>query len=135
SSGEQFSKQTLVRVIKDRTPTVDPNDVDGDGMITPIDVLILINHINSQGSGSDSQEGEPGLRIDIDGDGHVSPIDVLILINVINDQLENDAVIAPPSDREVTSLSGEGEGSSMAGLEFGFVDDIASDVRKGRRHL
>jgi hypothetical protein len=134
SSGEQFTKQTLVRVIKDRAPTIDPNDVDGDGFITPIDVLILINHINSQGSGSSSQEGEPGRRVDIDGDGHVSPIDVLILINVINNQLDNDAVVAPPGEREVTTLSGEGEGSSFSGVGFSFVDDIAPDVRAGRRN-
>ncbi len=40
TNGEQYSKQTLVRVIQERAPTVDPNDVDGDGFLTPIDVLI-----------------------------------------------------------------------------------------------
>jgi hypothetical protein len=134
ANGEQFSKQTLIRVIKDRSPTIDPNDVDGDGFITPIDVLILINHVNAQGSGTGPQEGEPGQRIDIDGDGYISPIDVLILINVINSQLENDAAITRPGDREATSLSGEGEGSLLAGVGFGFVDDFAWDVRTGRRN-
>jgi hypothetical protein len=133
AGGEHFSKQTLVRVIQDRTPAIDPHDVDGDGFITPIDVLILINQINSQGSGTNPLEGELGRRIDIDGDGHVSPIDVLILINVINRQLDTDAVVAPPGDREMVPLSGEGEAAPSDGAGFGFADDLEPRFGTRRR--
>lgn len=124
ASGEHFSKQTLVRVIQDRTPAVDPHDVDGDGFLTPIDVLILINHINGQGSGTSPHEGELGRRIDVDGDGQISPIDVLILINVINNQLDTDAVVAPPGDRDIVPLSGEGEWGPSEGVGLGFIDEL-----------
>ncbi|MCU0711972.1 MAG: dockerin type I domain-containing protein [Pirellula sp.] len=133
TTGEQYSKETLVRVIRDRSPTIDPNDVDGDGFLTPIDVLILINHINAQGSGASPQEGEPGMRIDIDGDGHVSPIDVLILINVINNQVYDDAVVVPPSGDDLGTPSGEGEGGSIGWVDFDFMDDITTEVRSSRR--
>lgn len=133
TNGEQYSKQTLVRVIQERAPTVDPNDVDGDGFLTPIDVLILINHINGQGSGASPQEGEPGMKVDVDGDGHVSPIDVLILINVINNQVYEDAVVIPPSGHDIDTPVGEGEGASANWVDFDFMDDLATQVRTGRR--
>lgn len=124
ASGEHFSKQTLVRVIQNRTPATNPHDVDGDGFLTPIDVLILINLINGQGSGTSPHEGEHGRRIDVDGDGQISPIDVLILINAINSQLDTDAVVAPPGDRDIVPLSGEGEGEPSEGVGLGFVDEL-----------
>jgi hypothetical protein len=124
ASGEHFSKQTLVRVVQDRTPAVNPHDVDGDGFLTPIDVLILINHINGQGSGTNPHEGEHGGRIDVDGDGQISPIDVLILINVINSQLDTDSVVAPPGDRDIVPLSGEGEGETREEVGLGFIDEL-----------
>jgi hypothetical protein len=46
----------------------DPHDINGDGRVTPLDALILINYIN------------------FDGDGGVAPLDVLVVINFINNQ-------------------------------------------------
>lgn len=129
-SGEQLTKGTLIRVIPDRTSPSSPYDVDGDGFITPIDVLILINHINTHGTGAIPEEGEGTRRIDVDGDGLISPIDVLILINIINSQSDGGPIAAPPGPPEAIPLSGEGERSET---EFGYLDDIAPDVRRARR--
>ena len=48
-----------------------PYDTNGDGRVTPLDALILINYINS------------------DGDGGVAPLDVLVVINFINIQQQD----------------------------------------------
>jgi hypothetical protein len=90
-SGEQLAKSARLHVTRDRTPhhnDVNPYDVDGDGKVTPLDPLIIINHINDHGVGPlDSfGEGEGNMPdLDVDGDGAVSPIDILILINELND--------------------------------------------------
>lgn len=65
-------------------------DVDGDGAVTPLDPLRVINFLNKYGvhqliDPSKNAEGEPGGDyIDVNGDGIVSPIDVLILVNHLN---------------------------------------------------
>ncbi len=62
-----------------------PGDVDGDGNVTPLDVLMIINHINQFGSmevPSDAHAGPP--YYDVIGDNQVTPQDVLWVINHIN---------------------------------------------------
>ncbi len=62
-----------------------PMDVDRDGQISPIDVLILINEINKGGSGR--MLGSPdsaSFYLDPDNDGFLAPLDVLVLINWLN---------------------------------------------------
>ena len=62
---------------------LDTYDVDGDGFISPLDVLVIINLLNSEnGGGFYSCTSAPFY--DVSGDGYVSPIDVLITINHIN---------------------------------------------------
>lgn len=69
---------------------VNPMDVNGDGVISPLDPLRIINHLNTAGvhrldAPARGAEGEPGGDfIDVNGDGFVSPIDVLIVINELN---------------------------------------------------
>ena len=63
-------------------------DVDRSGVVTPLDVLLLINAINANPGGnlpmprSGSTLGEPD--VDVDGDGRVTPLDVLAVINRLN---------------------------------------------------
>lgn len=62
-----------------------PMDVDRDGQISPIDVLILINEINKGGSGR--MLGSPdsaSFYLDPDNDGFLAPLDVLVLVNWLN---------------------------------------------------
>lgn len=71
---------------------VDPRDVNGDGKITPLDALLLINYINSFGSGPirgippKGGSGEREAWIDVNGDGIISPLDALIIVNWLNRQ-------------------------------------------------
>lgn len=54
-------------------------DVNGDGLISPADVLIVINCINAP------EPGPECAGIDVNGDGDLSAIDVLMIINWINE--------------------------------------------------
>ncbi len=56
-------------------------DTDRDNSVSPLDVLVLINRINSRsGSGSVPYV----LSSDVDRDGSISPLDVLAVINYLN---------------------------------------------------
>jgi hypothetical protein len=79
------------------------NDVNNDGFVSPIDVLIIINSLNSGAGGqlpSNGLEGsgEAGEKyyVDVNADGYLDPLDVLTVINFLNTN---------------SSMVGEGEGS------------------------
>ena len=68
-----------------------PLDVNADGFVSPIDVLGVVNALNSGGSGylggsrgGGEGEGAGHLYIDTSGDGVLSPIDALLVINHLN---------------------------------------------------
>ncbi|MEO8493545.1 MAG: dockerin type I domain-containing protein [Planctomycetota bacterium] len=64
-----------------------PNDVDGDGKVTPRDALLLLNELNKKGAhelGMPSLGNEPSPSFDVNGDGHLSPLDPLSTINCLN---------------------------------------------------
>ena len=63
------------------------HDVDNNQSVDPLDVLALINYINSFGSHvlpSDRPTNSPDGYLDVDGDQSISPLDVLRVINEIN---------------------------------------------------
>lgn len=57
-----------------------PHDVNDDGNISPIDVLVVVNRINGTASTSDTS----ATFGDVDDDSSVSPLDALAVINRIN---------------------------------------------------
>ncbi|MCU0709152.1 MAG: cadherin domain-containing protein [Pirellula sp.] len=68
-----------------------PFDVDRSGDINPLDVLAVINVLNSIGSARlpiprDSSSLN-SADVDVDGDGQISPLDVLAIINALNSPL------------------------------------------------
>ena len=93
-------------------------DVDDDGTVSPLDVLVLINLLNSQAP-SLPVDGLPGppAYVDVNADNRVDPLDVLDLINHMN------------------SLSnGEGEGDADRTIENIFAsDDWREELRKSNR--
>ena len=80
-------------------------DVDNDGHVSAIDVLILVNSLNSGNGGLLSGETGPGASgeggekyyVDVDADGMLSALDVLGVVNYLNTPIV---------------LSGEGEGEA-----------------------
>jgi hypothetical protein len=62
-------------------------DVNGDFSISPLDALVIINKLNSDGAGSLAGRGAPTDRssfVDVDGDNNLSPLDALSVINALN---------------------------------------------------
>ncbi len=62
-----------------------PLDVNNDQLISPIDVLLVINYLNTFGSGPlpSSRPLDTGF-LDTNGDEVASPLDVLLIINFLN---------------------------------------------------
>lgn len=90
-------------------------DVNADGFISPIDVLILVNLLNSRGS-SVPVAGLPGPPdyVDVDGDNFVTPLDVLAVVDKIN------------------SSSGSGEGEEIVGINAApALDSMVVEVGRG----
>ena len=79
----------------------EPTDTNSDGDTTPLDVLRVINHINSsslQPANVSSAEGESRTgqfsRLDVNRDGVVSAADALMVINAINAASKNSKLVA-----------------------------------------
>jgi uncharacterized delta-60 repeat protein len=93
-------------------------DVDGEGTVSPLDVLVLINLLNSQGP-SLQVDGLPGppAYVDVNADNRVDPLDVLDVINHINSR-----------------GNGEGEGIAVCTFDDVFAsDDWQEELRKSIR--
>ena len=104
------------------TNNASPLDVNNDGFISPIDVLAVINALNTGGARSlfeGAGEGESSDRfyIDTNGDGMLSPMDALNVINYLN---------ANSQGRQA-----EGEStlstSSLAASDAVYSDDLFDD--------
>jgi hypothetical protein len=91
-------------------------DVDGNGTVVPLDALLLINWINSNGSGVPLNlypDPAAPLFLDVSGDNYVAPLDVLLVINFLNQhpsgiaegEMSPDAVSSPA--RESLPASGQ----------------------------
>lgn len=115
------SPQTTVTITIGRAPPPayqNPSqrwDVNADGFISPIDVLILVNLLNSRGS-SIPVAGLPGPPdyVDVNGDNFVTPLDVLAVVDRIN------------------SSSGSGEGEQMVGISAApAFDSMVVEVGRG----
>ena len=66
-------------------PTVNPEDVDGNGSVTPLDALIVVNALNARNESPTSLSlAAEFASADVNGDGELSPIDALRVINLIN---------------------------------------------------
>ncbi len=62
-----------------------PEDIDGDGGISPMDVLFLVNEINRNGSRPLTEADLlEDMFLDPDGDRYLGPLDVLQVVNYIN---------------------------------------------------
>jgi len=94
-------------------------DTDYDGYVTPLDVLVLINAINSGTSGYGYGRVSAGNTVlenrflDVDNDRLLSPLDVLLVTNFLNQR-----------SISLRNRSGEGE-SGTHGLVWGSVNGVA----------
>jgi hypothetical protein len=83
------------------TNPLNPLDSSGDGFVTPLDALVVINFLNQSGAGADPLSLRLTKYLDTSGDGFISAIDALLVINRLN---------SPPS----AAPAGEGESAFIA---------------------
>jgi hypothetical protein len=60
-----------------------PLDTNRDGLVTPLDALLVINALNRI-SANVSQRDLAIAQMDVNGDGYLSPLDALLVINRLN---------------------------------------------------
>ena len=105
-------------------------DVNADGIVSPLDALLVINYLNSAArSISDGALRE--FYYDVSNDGLVSPLDSLLVINSLNQK--SSARIA--SQRSINSEA-EGESEGLADTTdqvFSSFDSFESDFQSKRR--
>ena len=91
---------------------LDRRDVNGDGQISPIDALLVINRLNRDRI-NDPQPSEG--RLNTNRDSSISPVDALLVINVLNQR---------------SSGGGEGEGSAARSMTSSttYNSSLPSDV-------
>jgi hypothetical protein len=123
-----------------------PSDVDGDGVTTPLDVLLLINHLNTLSQPTEVSRSTVAAFMDTDGDGTVSPLDALLVINRLNlpSRFSNfdisEVEIQEGSVDNVFKLLAEGEADlkilwtgADAELESSFHDLAFGSTKRRRR--
>ncbi len=86
-------------------------DVNEDGWVTPIDVLLVINHLN-QRDGVLSRSSDNQQRLDVNRDEFVTPLDALLVINYLNQ----------PPDGEGESET-QDPAQSLQGVELSMLQD------------
>ena len=79
---------------------VNPTDVNGDSIVSPLDALLIINQLNASGprelvsanSLAAGGEGEQTQKayLDVNNDGFLTPLDALGVINELNGEGEHD---------------------------------------------
>ncbi len=97
-------------------------DVNGDGAVSPMDALLIINHLNFVGSGNLPIPPTAGFfpppYLDVSGDNAVTPIDAIMVINYLNrDQSEPEGEFAPlvaDSTTVVDASAAEGEATPQS---------------------
>jgi hypothetical protein len=106
-----------------------PLDVNHDGLITPLDALIVINYLNAHGPGTLPVQSAGGMAappyFDGSGDWEITALDALLVINDLAAQGPR-AVPVPPGttceDLPVCQAAGESVDLEAA------LDDIAADM-------
>ncbi|MFN9509298.1 MAG: lectin-like protein [Planctomycetota bacterium] len=78
-------------------------DINGDGVVSPLDVLTLIDRINRSMMQSVPSSTVNDAGLDTDGDGLVTPLDVLSVIDYLNG---------------LTAMSAEGESTDLMAVDL-----------------
>ncbi|MEO8494569.1 MAG: dockerin type I domain-containing protein, partial [Planctomycetota bacterium] len=98
----------------------DPLDANNDGVVSPLDALLVINWLNNSGT---SALGEPfgsqQLFLDINDDGEVSPLDALLIINRLNN---------PPNAFSQDVHAGNAEGEGVAPASDAFFNQVGNST-------
>ncbi len=95
---------------------VNPTDVNGDGVTSPLDVLLVVNRLNGLSSAGSQYH-------DVNNDGVTSPLDALLVINQLDSIKSNASLATGPVSAAEQVFAELGEGESDPAL-----DDLVADV-------
>ena len=110
--------QTFIIDVGSATPwqnPINPLDVTADGLVSPLDALVVINQLNAAGSRLLGQlpnaPNGPADYFDVNGDGAITPLDALQIINALNARVAHSA--AADQSQQV------GAATAVAAIAFG----------------
>ena len=115
-------------------------DTTGDGLVTPMDVLSIVNYLNGFGTlsatGTPPESQQDAFFLDANGDYQVTPLDVLWIINYLNFAAtgEGEGDLTQPSraqagvGEEIVSLSIAAEPSALTSPSSP-IDPLPAGVR------
>jgi hypothetical protein len=107
-----------------------PNDVNGNGRVEPLDALLIINAIRrgisstANGPATGAMTAREAAFLDTNGDGRITPLDVLQVINAISRRGQS-GLQAAPATPAVTPAS------YAAAVDLAFKDDQEDDDPRG----
>ena len=109
--------------VSPRFNAVSPTDVNGDGVTTPLDALLVVNRLNGLAS--------KGMQYqDVNNDGVTSPLDALLVINYLDSiRSKNPGNLGTPHAATEQAFAEMGEGENHAALDDLFAD-VASQWEK-----
>jgi hypothetical protein len=96
-------------------------DVNGDGYVSALDVLLVVNALNARETGESMRLQQVGDPRDVNGDGLITPLDALVVINVINQ--------ADGSPVPVSLASGAADGNTQPAHRLIGLDVLRTDPR------
>lgn len=114
--------------------SVEPTDVNNDGVTAPLDVLLIINDLNLVGSRDLTTSvnaaaafgvgAEPFYYLDVSGDNYCSPVDAQIILTLLNAP-EADApnAFAPVTEQTELAASDEAFGLRMSDESWTDVEE------------
>jgi hypothetical protein len=99
-------------------------DIDADGVVTPIDVVAVVNELNTPRYHDDNgrlplrrPEGQRVPFYDVNGDGYCTPLDPLAIINFIHAGGEGEAIAMSATMDSVAGLHANESGVQVPGVE------------------
>lgn len=105
-------------------------DASGDGRLSAVDVMLLVNELNRRvgGKGNAATEGEGDSEpLDVSGDGALSALDVVLIVNELNRQAAGSAAGAA---EEASSGQADGDDTFDALLGVLAEDNLRQRGRK-----
>ncbi|MFO0383043.1 MAG: dockerin type I domain-containing protein [Pirellula sp.] len=113
------------------------HDVNSDRSIDPLDVLVLINRINSIGIGPvvPSEFGAKQPFFDVNKDGAIDPLDVLDLINYLNSVSYDSFNFVGEGEQQESSLPLDSKKPDSQIENFMLVDSFFEDFFPSTRSL
>jgi hypothetical protein len=123
SRGAQSATATVIITYTANNPSSHQNptlrfDVNADGIVSPIDALIVINFLGRNGTTSTVGLPSPPPYRDVDGNFTIAPLDVLLVINELNRQAGRRA-------------GGEGEATGFDAAPIVVSPQVASTIGTG----